>query len=257
MRFPLVLAGLVLLCDTAVAAHGPDLMTSIAAPSGTLVYGTDTYWVTVDNNGNRHANNVSLTIDLPETNTSPTVHVMGIVGAMSNQCVLNGLQIDCNLGRIRRGRSVTVTFDIALAESTDALTVTATASTAGEVGPADNVDSVVADLANYSHVISTPSFNIVDHCTGTGLTSFYECVVTPTSISSHTQTLNGDFSITVVPGVQGTWWSNNPEHLAFEYRDDFGNLLLEFEGYGTSLDCWEGKATFPNSSYVSMYSVCY
>lgn len=250
----LAIAGSVVISLPAIAA-GPDLQTTIDAPAGVYVYATGRYYVAVDNNGGKHANDVVLTIDLPQTNTSPTVHVMGSVGAMSGSCSLSGLQIVCDLGRIRRDRSVEIYVDLDLPESTDPLVIDATATTSGETNPADNTDSVAASLLNDDIVWSKPSAQTIEHCTGMDLSSFYECEVSPGSISSHAHTLNADYSITVSGGLTGTWWSDGPDHLAFEYYSG-PDTVVEFEGYGVSADCWEGAATFPGSAWMSMYSVC-
>ena len=34
------------------------------------------------------------------------------------------------------------------------------------------------------------------------------------------------------------------------------DLVAEFDGYGVDGNCFEGKTTFPGSTYMSMYEVC-
>lgn len=259
VRVPLVVVAC-LVSSSAGAARVPDLVTTIDAPTGVFVYESATYEVTVANDGQRHASGVTLTIDLPQTNNQPTQYVMGELGSMDARCAPSGLQLVCSLGRIRRGRSSTIWFDIALPESTDDLFVDAFAETTtpGETNLADNDHTVIADLRNYEVSFTSPVGLTIEHCTGTDLTSFFECVCAPSSITSHTTTLESDGSITFpYPGYTGQWWTNGPEHLAFEYSDSGSNVVLEFEGFGVSNDCWEGVATFPgNPTYVSPYSVC-
>ncbi|MFT4625080.1 MAG: hypothetical protein ACI8PZ_003746 [Myxococcota bacterium] len=251
----LIVAAALLAASAPALAGAPDLVTTIDAPVGEYVYATSRYTVEVDNVGNKHAYDVSLTIDLPLTTTSPTVYVMGVVGSMSGSCSQVGVQLECDLGRIRRGQSAEIFFDIELPHSTDPIVIDASASTAGESNPADNDDSVTAALLNDAIVWSKPSAQTIEHCTGTDLSSFYECELSPSSITWHPHTLNADYSITLGGGFTGTWWSDSADHLAFEYTDG-PDTVVEFEGYGVSPDCWEGAAIFPGSAYMSMYKVC-
>ena len=58
------------------------------------------------------------TVDLPTTNTSPTIHVMGEVDGIDSACNLVGTQLQCSLGRIRKNQSASITFDLELFECT-------------------------------------------------------------------------------------------------------------------------------------------
>lgn len=237
-----------------------DLVTSITAPSGVHVYETGRYTVRVSNNGNQTANSASVVIQLPETHTSPQVYVMGVVGAKSSNCTQSGTHLTCTLGTIKRNNSSSVYFDIAIPESVDALVVSATASTtSSENSTSNNSASSTAALINYDVNFSGSGDVINNHCTGTGLTSYYECELFPSSISSHDATLNSDGSVSFPaeygPDYGGSWTSDGPDHLAFTYTYA-GEVVAEFEGYGVSADCWEGLTTFPGSSYISMYEVC-
>ena len=64
------------------AGSGPDLTVTMSQPSGTNVYQTARYTVTVANTGNQTSNAGSLSIQLPRTHTSPTVYVLGTVNGM-------------------------------------------------------------------------------------------------------------------------------------------------------------------------------
>lgn len=241
-----------------VALAAPDLSTSITAPSGTYVYATGRYTVTVRNTGAHTASSVSLSIQLPETNTSPSVHVLGTLGATSASCTQTGTQLSCSLGSIRKSRSTSVYFDIALPESSEPIEITATASTSGETNTGNNAATHTASLVSWDVSFSAPVNLENRHCTGTALTSFFECELYPSSISSHTTTLNADGSLTIAdvgPEYTGTWTSTGADHLAFTYYE-YGTVIAEFEGWGVDTGCWEGLTTFPGSAYVSPYEVC-
>lgn len=245
---------------SAPAFAASDLTTSISAPSGTYVYQTGRYTVTVNNIGNQTANSATVTIALPRTGTSPQVYVMGTLGAKSAGCTTSGTNLVCTLGNIRARRSTSVYFDIALPESTSSLAITATAATtSSENSSTNNETTVVPSLSNYLVNFSGSAVVNNRHCTGTGLTSFFECELFPSSLSEHEATLNADGSISFPaeygPEYGGTWFSDSDDYLSFSYTE-FGVVIAEFEGWGVSANCWEGITTFVGSSYVSAYEVC-
>lgn len=248
---------LTVLSPAAFAASGADLVTTLDGPTSVMVYETGEYNVVVDNNGNRNASDVEVVIQLPETNTSPTVHVMGIVDAWSSACAPSGTTLVCDLGRIRKGKSKSVWFDLALPEADQVLSIDATASSSTqERNPGDESDSITPILDNYDVALTTPQALFNSHCTGQGLTSFYECALHPSSITSHSITLNTDGSVELgVPGYTGSWSQGAPDQLAFTYSYN-GQVVADFEGFGVSSSCFEGLTLFPNSSWVSPYEVC-
>ena len=257
----LVLAPLTL--PALAQAAGPDLVTTIQAPMSTHVYASARWEVTVDNAGNRHARDVELVIDLPETHTSPDVYLLGELGSYSSRCTASDTSLVCDLGRIRSGRSRTVSFDLMLPLSEGDLVIAAEASTttSGEQNPADDADDTVAVLDTIDVGLQAPEDLTISHCTGGDLTSFFECELFPSSISGHETRLESDGSITFTvpsaPGYTGAWWSQADDHLAFEYVDGNSVTVLQFEGYGVDADCFEGVATFPPSpGWVAPYRVC-
>ena len=252
----MMLATLFALTFSASAASQADLSVSISAPSPE-VEAEATYSVTVANVGNRSASDVVLTIQLPETNTSPTVYLMGVLGAYDGSCARSGTALVCNLGRIRNGRSSTVSFDLALPWSNDPLVIDASATTSStESSTANNDDSAVVSLSYVDVVIVGPQDVTNRHCTGTGLAAFYECTLFPSSISTHDATLNADGSISFIyPGYGGSWYQSSDDHLHMTYT--YGtDIVAEFEGNGVDSSCFEGLTTFPGSTYVSPYEVC-
>ncbi len=257
-----------LLVTEAAAAPGPDLRPTISPPPPTNVYATGRYNVTVANIGNQNAASASLTIELPATNTSPQVYVMGTLGARSASCTPSGTRLTCNLGQIRRNRSTTVFFDIALPQSSAPLLFSATTSTAGDTDPGNDTAGHAATVVYYN-VAGFPGGTATNrHCTGTGLTAFFECTLFPSSISSHTAEFvgtgtSGTITIPGYPTYTGTWSLSgaNNTHLTFQYFDS-GSLAATFEGDGVestaTTHCYEGLTTFtPPSPYVAPYEVCF
>lgn len=243
----------------ALAASAPDLVTTVTAPSGAYVYASAQWLVKVKNAGNRDASGATLNIQLPETNTSPQVYVMGTVGSISSSCTQSGTDLNCTLGTIRKGKTSTVSFYIALPESSGTLDLVATASTSGDSNPANNTASATASLVNYAPSFSGSTTVTNRHCTGTGLESFFECELFPSSISEHDAVFHDDVDQTVsfpdYPDYWGTWDVVGTE-LSFVIESAAG-VEAEFVGYGVSSNCWEGITTFPSSSYVSPYEVCF
>lgn len=243
---------------TMPAFAAADLLTTIAAPANVHVYETGRYNVTIRNVGNADASNTTLTIQLPLTNTSPQVYVMGTTGAMSAGCARVGNVINCTTGQVKRNKSKTIFFDIAMPESIGALDITAVAATTSpETILANNTATRTATLLNYDVAFTAPRDTFIQHCTGTNLEAFFECTLFQGAIMSHTSTLNADFSVSVPAGgagFTGVWASSGPQHLQFWYYD-YGMLVATFEGFGVDSNCWEGLTTF-GSPYVAPYEVC-
>lgn len=247
-----------LLIPSAHAAPQADLETTISMPAGHDVYDEQRISAQVENVGGRNANSVEIVIELPETNTSPGVHVLGDVGSMHSSCSQSGNDIVCNVGRIKKGKSKTVWVDVALPWSADDIEFIADASTSSsESSDTNNDASGIAEMAYIDTLLSGGESTTNSHCSGTGLTAFYECTLFPSSIMDHTAVLEGDWSISFpdFAGYGGTWWQDSDDHLAFEYTYG-GSVVAEFEGNGVGGDCFEGLTTFPGSSYVAPYEVC-
>ncbi len=236
-----------------------DVEVTIAAPSGAYVYDQARYRVRVTNSGDRHARNVSVRIDLPETQTSPTVYVMGIVGSRHRRCAQDGTSVVCSFGRVKSGRTKTRWFKIAFPVSAAPLELHADVSTTSpEPNQANNSASHVASLLYYDTPVAGPRAAHNRHCTGQGLIGFYECTLFPTSISSHDITLEADGTISFAAApasFTGTWSQVLPDRLAISYLDD-GVLVAAFHGHGVGGDCFEGLTVFPGSPYVAPYEVC-
>lgn len=172
-----------LIASNAFAAN-PDVAATITPPATNTVYSATRWYVTVSNPGNRDAAGSKVVIQLPTTNTSPQVYVMGTVSAKSSSCTASGT------------KTSTVYFDIALPESSGTLDFSATASTTTAGNPTGNdTDTEVAAMFYYSPTTAGGVTVTNRHCTGTSLEAFFECELFPSSISSHSAVFNIDGSV--------------------------------------------------------------
>ncbi|MEZ5427997.1 MAG: CARDB domain-containing protein [Pyrinomonadaceae bacterium] len=256
--FPLLLLCLTAVVQTASAApmpQRPDLQVELQGPASAFVRSPYIYTVTVRNVGNANASDVALTVDLPLTDTSPTSHILGTLSGIDSGCQVVSNRLECSLGRIRKNRSASLTFNFAFPVSTKTLTITAAASTPGETNTSDNTDSVAPNLSYPSNILTSATV-LNSHCTGQNLTSYFECELFPSSLSQHTATLNSGGTVDLgVQGYTGNWYQPTPWQLHFTYSDGT-NTVAEFNGFAVSSTCFEGLTTFPNSNYVSPYKVC-
>jgi hypothetical protein len=255
----MTLMTLLAMTSTAEAGRGgaPDLEVSLSAPTSVDVDTDSTFTVDVANTGSGNADDVELVILLPETATSPTVHVLGELGGVDGRCVQVDTTLECSLGRIRKGRSTSVSFDFAAPWAAVDLDIDVYATSSGETDLSDNDDGVTLDVIYVDQAISGPAGVSNRHCTGSGLTAFFECELYPSSISGHDILLEADGSITFGPGVSGytgSWWQDTDDHLHFEYSSG-GSTRLIFDGNGVGGDTFEGIASFPGTGYNAGYEV--
>ncbi len=258
MSVRLVVVLLVSLFATPALAAA-DLAVNLSAPTGASVYEPGGWDVAVANIGNKTANNVVLTIDLPETMTSPTVWLMGTLGAYDGRCVRAGATLSCSLGALKRHKTTNVAFTLALPQSSSPLTITATATTSSsESGLANNTSARTAALLHPALAVVAGDAALNEHCTGTNLTSFFECELYPSSISAHDVEFlaGGALFLPVAPSYSGSWSQPAADRLVFAYFDETNTLVASFDGWAVDQDCFEGLTTFPGSTWVSPYSVC-
>lgn len=236
-----------------------DLETTLQMPSGKDVYETQKIKATVENIGSSKAKNTTVTFELPETGTSPSVYVMGDLGAMHSKCSQSGTEIVCNVRTVKPGKKKTVWFEIDVPWTESALSFTAKATTtSSEDSTSNNDDSDVAEVSFIDTLLAGGEAMVNSHCSGTGLTAYYECTLFPSPITDHNSVHEADGSITFpdFAGYGGSWWQDSDDHLAFEYTYG-GSVVAEFEGNGVGDDCFEGLTTFPGSAYVAPYEVCF
>lgn len=244
------------------AAHAgprrPNLSASISAPSGVSYGANARYTVNVANVGNATASTATLTIQLPQTHTSPTVHILGDLGSRDGRCSVSGTTLVCALTNLRANRSTAVWFDLAIPYSSAPVDLSAAVSTSSDSDASNDRDAATLSLTAVNVAVNAPRQTLVRHCTGTNLTSFFECELYPSSITEHETVLHANGTLDFLgeaAGIYfGTWSQPAPNRLQMTYTDN-GNAVATFDGYGID-GCFEGRTTFPNSNYVSMYQVC-
>lgn len=253
------LLGLVTFLTATPALAAANLRVTIPAPPPTHVYDAIDYSVVIANTGNQTASAAVLKIDLPQTHTSPQVKVMGTLAAVDSRCTLAGTRLTCALGAISKNSSKTVTFSIALPHAAETLSIaTSVVTSSSENSYADNAAASTPTLLHYAVAVADGSLADIRHCTGQNLTSFLECVLSPSSISAHTTVFHADGTLEIPgePEYAGEWSQPTPDslELVYTYGDE---VVAEFSGRGTDTDCFEGLTTFPDSPYVSPYEICF
>lgn len=244
--------------NVASAASSADLQAQLTGPSSVAISTPTVYTATVKNLGPSTATNVKIVITMPLTVTSPQVYILGDVSGLDSKCQIVANKISCDMGQVRKGKSASISYTYKAPVSTSLLTMTNTVSSGiQDNNSGNNQASFTPNLAYPDRVIVSADINN-SHCTGTGLTAYFECLLFPSSLSNHDTTLNSDFSITFSePGYTGVWSQPNSKQLHFEYFDGTGKIA-EFNGFAINgANCFDGMTTFfPNSNHVSPYHVC-
>lgn len=260
MRTSVLLLGLGMLSVTSTAFAASDLKVTIPAPAAAYVYSPTAYAIKVQNIGNARADNISLTITLPLTHTSPSAYVMGTLSNIDTRCSKQNNKLVCALGSLNQNKSTNVLFSIALPEANEVLKVSAAVTTTSSENSTSNNSATDTPVQlNYAYSIPGGAYAVNKHCTGTNLTSYFECELFPSSITQHDTIFNGDGSVTIVDdpiNYSGVWSQPSSNQLNVQYFDSMGTLIADFKGYGTSNRCFEGITLFPGSTYLSPYRVC-
>ena len=243
----------------AAMAPRADLAVTIEAPTTVDISRATTYQVTVTNLGPHTSGTITARVVLPLTNTSPQVYTLGPVSALDSRCAVVNKALSCTLTGLRKGWSTTFAYAYTAPVSTKTLQMTASAtSNTQDPVAGNNTASVVPNLVYPSRPI-TASAITTRLCTGTNLTSFYECSLFPSSISSFAATLNADTTVTFVePGYSGRW-SQNAAKTSLKLELFENNVKVsEFNGWAINgANCFHGMAThISNANYVSPYAVC-
>lgn len=264
-RFFSLAAGLGLLANATVAFAAPpsaDLQVQLSAPSSVQISTATTYVATVKNLGPA-TTNATLVIEFPLTNTSPTVAILGTVTESESACAIGANKITCSAASLKKGKTATFSYSYAAPVSTKSLQMKATVtSSVTDSSTGNNTATVTPNLSYPARAITSATVTN-SHCTGTNLTSYFECLLFPSSIASHETTLNADNTISFTePGYTGTWSQNAAKtSLSFSYFEGSGSgavKIAEFNGFAINgASCFDGLTNFfPASTYVSPYRVC-
>ncbi|MBS1796494.1 MAG: hypothetical protein JSS81_21770 [Acidobacteria bacterium] len=238
----------------------PNLSLQITGPSSAQVYSPYQYTVTVTNIGGSTAYTSSVVVDLPETTTSPQKYVLGTVSGYPQTCQLANRKLVCQLGNVTHtgpNRTKSFSFTFAFPISTRSLQIKATASTV--TTPETNSNNNFATIAPtpvYPNNQLTSATMSVSNCTGTTLSSFFECELFPSSQQHFTLSLNPDLTMSYEGQFIGNWdqyaGANRLHFVLF-----MGNGTAEFNGFARSNTCFEGITTFSTSTtYISPYRLC-
>jgi uncharacterized repeat protein (TIGR01451 family) len=244
---------------SAYAAQNPNLRVTLQGPSAAAVYSPYQYTATVKNIGNGPAANVKVTIDLPETDTSPTKYILGTLsGFNAAYCQVVTRKLVCsqsgNLGNNQQ-RVYTFNFELPISTKTLSIKATGTTTSTNEIDPLNNWQTVTPGLS-YGSIPLISANVLISMCTGRGLTSFFECELFPSSQQSHIFSLNQDMSVSVYGDVVGTWDQPSASQLHLYMVD--GGTVIEHNGFARNGTCFEGMTTFdPNpGGYISPYKIC-
>lgn len=243
---------------SALPPQPPDIRVQVQGPTTAVVYSPYQYTVNVRNIGGTKANGVTVTVDFPQTNTSPQVFILGTVsGFPTNTCQIVSRRLQCSAGNLNPNAQRNFTFNFAYPVSTKTLEIKATgvSTSTNEANPANNIASVFPAIGYATNQLTAATV-LASHCTGTNLTSYFECELFPSSIASFTMSLNADLTVSYEGQIIGNWDQfTSPQQLHFTLSD--GGSTAEFNGFATTGTCFEGMTTFlPNSNYVSPYKVC-
>jgi hypothetical protein len=244
---------------SAIASPKPDLRVTIAGPNTIAPYSPYQYTVTVKNIGNAPAANVKVVVDLPETDTSPQKFILGTVSGIGTGCTVVTRKLNCTTaGSLNNNQQRVYTFNLALPVASKVLTLRATGSTttANEQDALNNTATKTPSF-NYPANPFTGGDVLISMCTGSNLSSFFECDLFPSSQQHHIFTLNGDTSVEVYGDTVGNWDRPAANRLHMLMNDGMGHIV-EFQGYAANSTCFEGKTTFtPNpGGFMAIYKVC-
>ena len=138
-----------------------DLEVEMRGANRQFVYSPYVYRARVRNIGGTRAENVKVTIDLPESANSPRPYVLGRISSIDNKCTLVNNKLECDLGRIRPGKRKNAKFTFVMPVSTRTLEFTATATADVDSNPNNNADTKVL-RPKYSNLIINGPVNVIN-----------------------------------------------------------------------------------------------
>ena len=238
-----------------------DIKINVTPPVNELVNVSNPYSFKASNTGNRDAASVKLEVNLPLTNTSPQKYVLGTLSVSDSRCVVSLGKITCNLGTLRRDKSTIVNFSYSVPVSNRNLIITGKLSTtSADSNPSNNeLNYSINEKYHFSH-ITGPANISNSHCTGSNLSSYFECELFPSSISQHNAIFNADGTLSFPnePTYYGNWQQSADDQLTFQYYEvGIINPIATFSGFGSEPGCFDGITNFPGSTYLSPYHVCF
>jgi hypothetical protein len=221
--------------------------------------------VAVSNTGNSRATGVMLNVQLPKYDADTGSQILGDLGAIDSRCRVRGTRLQCLLGQLDANATTTIGFDLALPQTDDTLGITARVSaTSAETVLTNNLANRPVVLLDYAVDIGEEGLGTVEHCMGTDLESFFECIDGEDALAEYDLGFldTGKVSLPDRPDYTGLWTQvpegkneADPHYLRFEIADQEGTQVV-FEGYGASDACFEGVAIYRGLDAVAGYRVC-
>lgn len=246
---------------TPAEANKPtDLNILLVGPGSIAVDSAGHYEVLIENISSRPAKDVQLLIQLPETATSPIAHTMGRLSNMDTRCEHISTFIECDIGLLLQDERTVVAFDIASPYRSKPAEILVEVSTSTrEINIENNTHKTTINLDYVSYSIAPEASATVNSCTGKKLTSFYACVVSPSSLMTHTVVLKEDNSLAFpsqAPTYGGRWSQPAADRLVLDYTNN-NEVVMHFEGRGIGNACFDGVVTFTEDTYNAAYRVCF
>ena len=241
------------------SSNQADLDVEFLGNNSPWVNTTYTYRVRVNNIGGAKARNVKVAIDLPLTNTSPQVYVLGTVSGLNNRCQLVSNKLECDLGNIKPGKRKNARFDFEFPYANMPLDFTATATTtSNDTNQANNLATKSPNVRYPQSLINGGDVTL-SFCVGQNLVAYFSCTQVPSSTQSISANFasNGTATFPNNLNVTGSWYQASPNELNLTTTDGT-NTLSVFNGYAVSANCFEGINTYPNSTsgYIAPTRIC-
>lgn len=247
---------------TFAAPQKADMSITLLGPATHPIATSAAYTITIKNNGPVTAKGINVEVTFPLTNTSPAVSILGTVTGVTSPCVIQSNKMKCTIASLNKNTSTSFNYQYNAPVSTKTLAMNAVVTTTitSDNNTGNNSASIVPNLTYPARPIVSGNVSN-SHCTGTNLTSYFECALYPSSIQTHTTVFNADNSITFTePGYTGQWQhpGGDTTKLRFEYFDGSSAKEIEFNGRSINgSNCFDGLTQFfPATTYVSPYHVC-
>jgi hypothetical protein len=182
------------------------------------------------------------------------------LGPIPTGCTKLGTRLLCSIpGVPRNSVSAPIGFDLTLPYSANPISLRVDVDTNNDTNLGNNAATSIATQTYQLVTPPTVDFAVTNrHCTGTNLSSYFECV--PGSIATHPATFLAGGSISLGDPDYGGTWAVNGTQLTFNYTQ-LGQPFGSFVGQGVSVggagqNCWDGRLTTGGPSVV-MYRVCF
>ncbi len=237
----------------AMAGPQRDVAVSIQGP-GTGVYEeVVSVDFTINNDSNRQARKVKLSVDLPSG---------GEVAAVPAGCSVNGGELACNVGTMSKGASATIHLDYVLASSAGTASFDASVThrhIAADLNPANNDAQHDISVVQPSIAIQHGDLMHGEACYGSGPLVFQDCINAPGSILTGDIIFHGDGTLDLGnSGFHGFWSQSSSSELHMDIYNSLDNSLATvWDGETISAHCFEGTNNPSTPGWVGAWRGCF